>query len=239
MTRLARVDTTPPWSLASAALILVFAFIVLIVGTTAAYVWLGDRSTTPLIGWTLGCLLIAALVWQTRAQDRADLRLGASSAPIALVMFIGVGAAVAIDVLGLAVTRAFLPVPELLDISIDGVSAGDIALAALFLIVAQPIGEELAFRGVGLPALRAALGGWIGLIVASAAYGVFHWVAYTPAYSAESGAAAAVWYGLIAPIAAGLLFGGVRVVTGSTRAAIAAHMAFGIFALFKLLALVN
>ncbi len=43
------------------------------------------------------------------------------------------------------------------------------------------------------------------------------------------------WYGLILPMLSGLVFGAVRAGTGSTLAAIAAHAAFGLFALLKLL----
>ncbi|MBK8020274.1 MAG: CPBP family intramembrane metalloprotease [Chloroflexi bacterium] len=239
LARLGRVDSPPPWPLTSAVVTVIFSFIVIIVGTTAATVWLGDSSTTSVIGWALGCMFMALMVWQTRARERDALKLGASSTPLALVMFIGVGAAIAIDVLGLALTRAFVPVPELLNLSLDGVSLVDIVLAVLFLVLAQPIGEELVFRGIALPAFRSAFGGWVGLLIASAAYGVFHWLAYTPAYSGEFGGSAATWYGLIAPILAGLVFGSVRVITGSTRAAIAAHMAFALFAIFKLLVLVG
>lgn len=237
--RLARVDFTPSWTAPSAVLTVIFAFIVIVVGTTAAYVWLGDTSTTPLIGWAFGCLLMAFMVWQTRAAGRAGLALATSKSPIPLVMFIALGAAIAIDVIGLAVTRAFLPAPELLDLNMTALNAGDVMIALLFMVIAQPVGEELVFRGVALPAFRVALGGWGGLLISAVVYGVFHWIAYTPSYSAEYAGLTPYWYGLIAPILAGLTFGITRIISGSTRAAVAAHIAFGIFAIIKLLVVVN
>jgi membrane protease YdiL (CAAX protease family) len=179
MARLGRVDFTPPWTIGSAALAVVFAFAVIIIGTTAAYVWLGDSSTTPVVGWIFGCLLMALMIWQTRSGERDALYMNSSQTPLPLIMLIGLGAAIAIDIIGLALTRAFLPAPELLDLNLGALSAGEILVAALFMVVAQPLGEELVFRGVALPAFRSTLGAWGGLIVSAVAYGVFHWVAYT------------------------------------------------------------
>lgn len=239
LARLAQVDFTPPWSAASAALTIVFAVLLIIIGTAAAFAWLGEGGATPLAGWLVGSMLMILLVRQTRVRDREALQLGTSRTPLALVLFIGVGAAITIDVVGLALTGAFVPVPELLGLNRDALNAVDLILATLFLVVAQPLGEELVFRGVALPAIRSALGGWGGLIVTSVAYGVFHWIAYTPSYSPQYGTFAPYWYGLIAPMIAGLVYGIVRISGGSTRAAIAAHAAFGLFAIIKLLVLAN
>jgi membrane protease YdiL (CAAX protease family) len=100
-------------------------------------------------------------------------------------------------------------------------------------VVAQPVAEELVFRGIALPALRQGFGAWMGLVLCSLAYGLFHQLAY----SSPTNDATLVWYGLALPLLAGLFISGVRVYTGSTRAAIAAHMAFGLFAVLKALTL--
>lgn len=239
ITRLGRVDFTPPWSLVSAALTIAFGMIMIIVGSTFAFVWIGEGTATAVVGWAVGCIFMALMVWQTRAKDRAALMLNAPRTPLALILFISIGTAVAIDIVGLALTSAFLPAPELLGINLAALNVRDILLAVLFLVVAQPLGEELIYRGVALPAFRAALGSWLGLVVTAAVYGVFHWLSYPPAYNATYGAFAPYWYGLIAPILAGLYFGAVRILSGSTRAAIAAHAAFGLFAIIKLLVLAN
>lgn len=239
ITRLGRVDFTPPWSLTSAALTVAFGVIMIIVGSTFAFVWIGEGTSTAVVGWAVGCIFMALMVWQTRAKDRASLMLNPPKTSLALIMFISIGAAVAIDLVGLALTSAFLPAPELLGLDLNAPNVRDIILSVLFLVIAQPIGEELIFRGVAQPALRSALGGWLGLIVTAAAYGIFHWLMYPPAYNATYGALAPYWYGLVAPLIAGLYFGAVRILSESTRAAIAAHVAFGLFAVFKLLVLAN
>jgi membrane protease YdiL (CAAX protease family) len=107
------------------------------------------------------------------------------------------------------------------------------------MLIAQPLAEELVFRGVALPALRTALGARFGLVATAALSAVFHLLIYPASYTAvDSGVSplAALWYSGVTPFLAALVFGSVRVVTGSTRLAIAAHVAFGLFALLRLLA---
>jgi membrane protease YdiL (CAAX protease family) len=48
-----------------------------------------------------------------------------------------------------------------------------------------------------------------------------------------------MWYGLLSPLIAGLVYGAVRLYTQSTRAALLVHAAFGLFALVKLLTLMG
>jgi membrane protease YdiL (CAAX protease family) len=81
--------------------------------------------------------------------------------------------------------------------------------------------------------LRETLGTWVGLVASAALYAVFHALAYPPA----PGQPAGYWYGFVLPFVAGVFFGGVRAYTGSTRAAILAHVAFGVFAVLKAFAL--
>ncbi len=237
--RLGRVDFTPPWSLTSAAIVVIVAFFLLLIGAAVGYIWLEDAPSARLLGWSFGALLMLLLVWQTLAKDRAALKLNAPRLPLALIAFVGLGIAIALDVVGLAITRAFLPAPETISVASGTVDIVGLVLAGVLLIIAQPIGEELVFRGVLLPALRTAWGGWVGLIVSAIAYGIFHWLAYTPTYSAEYGDFAPYWYGLIVPMVGGFVFGVVRVETNSTRAAIIAHAAFGLFAVFKVVVLVT
>jgi membrane protease YdiL (CAAX protease family) len=183
-------------------------------------------------------LLITGFVALSRRRDRAALRLEGSGRTLILAALFSLGIAILFDVLSLAVTRRFLPVPELLGLIQQSaadirLSPGEIVAAFLLMVVAQPIAEELVFRGIALPVLRQAFGAWIGLVVCALAYALFHQLAY----SSPTGDSTLVWYGLGLPFLVGLVVSGVRVVTGSTRAAIVSHMAFGLFALLKALTL--
>jgi MFS-type transporter involved in bile tolerance (Atg22 family) len=59
-------------------------------------------------------------------------------------------------------------------------------------------------------------------------YGLFHAFVYTSTNN--------TWHLFIAPFLIGLFMSAVRAYTRSTRAAIVAHVGFGLFALLKLLA---
>jgi membrane protease YdiL (CAAX protease family) len=76
-------------------------------------------------------------------------------------------------------------------------------------------------------------GAWPGYILSAILYAVFHLLSFPPAGSDFNG----LWYGQILPFVAGLIFGAVRLYTGSTRAAILAHVGFGLFAIVKMLTL--
>jgi membrane protease YdiL (CAAX protease family) len=106
------------------------------------------------------------------------------------------------------------------------------------MLIAQPLGEELVFRGVVQPVFRTILSAWPGLLVTALVYGLFHQLAYPPAY-ADISSQTALWYGLALPALQGVIFGMNRAVTGSTRAAIFAHAAFGLFALLKVFIIVR
>ncbi len=169
--------------------------------------------------------------------------VGGSMSPLQLTLFlllIGVGLALTLDVVTGRATGLFLPVPELLRPYQDFLlyqlptSAITWILAVLFMVVLQPIAEELVLRGIVLPTLRESVGPWPGFFIAAALSGAFHLLAY----AAPPGDFAATWYGMVSPFLAAIIFGAVRIYTGSTRAAIITHMAFGVFAVVKLLTVV-
>jgi len=169
--------------------------------------------------------------------------VGGGMSPLQLTLFlmlIGVGLAMALDVITGRATGLFLPVPELLRPYQDFVlyqlppSLSTWILAVLFLVVLQPIAEELVFRGIVQSSLRESVGSWPGYLIAAGLSGAFHLMAY----AAPPGDFAATWYGLVSPFLAALIFGAVRIYTGSTRAAIITHIAFGVFAVVKLLTVV-
>lgn len=232
--RIATLESAPPWSLGFALLTLLLAFVAVVAAVAFAEVWVGGRPAALLIGWTLAGLVMAMFVfqWRRAEQDRAALRLGAPRVALPLLLVINLGMAMLLDLVSLALTGQFVPLPELLPLAQAPGDAFAWVFAAVLMLVAQPLGEELVFRGVAQPALRAALGAWPGLLVAALAYGAFHLLAYTPQY-AQGSADAFLWFGLILPALDGVVFGINRAATGSTRAAILAHATFGLFALLK------
>jgi len=137
-------------------------------------------------------------------------------------------------VIGLAVTGVFAPSPELASLPIAAMTPMSWLFAVLLMVAAQPALEELAFRGVALPSLRHALGGWGGMIACAGLSAAFHLLAYPP-NTAGDNSLIPLWYGLLLPFLDALIFGAIRASTGSTRAALAAHAIFGVFAVIKLL----
>ncbi|MBL8161226.1 MAG: CPBP family intramembrane metalloprotease [Anaerolineae bacterium] len=265
--RIAHAEAAPPWTVWNAISALVAAFMSVLLGTSVTLVITrSNGQLTALLGWSIAAALIIAFILFTRRkpQEREALRLNiwqytpASPSktgkaitprdenvvpPLANLFFlllVGVGLAVTLDVITGRVTGLFLPEPELLrpyqdyalNVPISGVTW---LLAVVFMIVLQPIAEGLVFQGMLLPTLRQSVGPWPGYLISAALYGLFHLMAY----SQPPGDFAATWYGLIAPFFAGLIYGAVRLYTGSTRAAMLAHAAFGLFAVLKLLTLVG
>ena len=234
--RIGAAEPAPPWGLETVALTLVVSFLALIVGTFAAVALVTEADFAPLLGWIIGAAFIILFIVQSRRRDGEALRLNPSATPYPFILFIGVGFAIAFDILALGVSGAFLPMPELLGLNLADVGVVDWVLAFAFMVIAQPVAEELVFRGVAFPALRATFGAWAGLIVTALLYAAFHLLAYgAPAGEAR----ATLMYGLIVPFLAGLVIGAVRAYTGSTRAAMVAHAAFGLFAVIKLIMLVG
>jgi membrane protease YdiL (CAAX protease family) len=242
-TRLTRLEPPPPWGGGTVAGMIATAALLLIVGTFVTLTWLPPTAEARLAGWALGGLLLIGLIAlqnRNRPHIVAALRLGPGSTPLPFVLFLAVGVALTLDLLSLALTGGqFLPAPELAGVNPQG-SLLAWALALGFMLVIQPISEELVFRGFAFPWLRVKAGAWGGLLASAALYALFHVLIYPPDYSLSNptaDASAALWYGLALPFFAGLTIAATRAVTGSTRAAIIAHAGFGLFAILKLLAL--
>lgn len=236
MTRLTALDPAPPWTLVGVLVAFVAAFVAIIAGTGFALSWLGASPAAPYIGWVLGGVVMAVFVARTRRTDadREALRLHPPRMTF-LLLFLSIGIAMLFDLISLVVTGKFLPLPEMLTLAQNRGDVLTVVFATAFMVAAQPIGEELIFRGIAFPVLRGALGAWLGLVVCALMYGVFHLLAYPPA-SQDS---ALLWGALALPILDGLYFGLVRAYTGSTRAAVYAHAVFGLFAVLKVFALMG
>lgn len=246
--RISTLETAPPWSTLAALGGVVVSFAAIVIGTFIALALLNATQYTALVAWTIGAglTIIYVFVRFGKPEQRAALRLGAGENVVVvqqvfLMLLIGVGLSVAMDVVSGRVTSAFLPEPELMQLYTSvylnkvPISLLSWIFALLFMVVAQPVAEELIFRGVLLPSLRSAIGAWPGYILSALLYALFHLIAYGSSISDFNG----LWYGQILPFIAGMIFGAVRLTTGSTRAAILAHVGFGLFAVVKMLTLVG
>lgn len=238
--RLKQSEAPPPWSMASAIVTVFAAFIAFTTGGIAALTWIGDQPIAAIVGWCLGALATILIVLQSRRQPdhRAALRLGGARSPLLFILFVGIGLAVAVDLLSAAVTGAFLIAPELLNMSAAASGVGAWLVALLFMAVLQPIAEELVFRGMLFPQVRLLVAPWGGLLITALLYALFHALIYPPAYVGV-GDFATFWYAFAVPLLHGLILSGTRARTGSTRAAIGMHAAFGLFALLKLALLIG
>jgi membrane protease YdiL (CAAX protease family) len=250
--RIAAVEPTPPWSLAGAIGAMLASFLAIIIGSAISII-IGDSQYSLLLGWSLGAGLVIVFIWITRRSDRywSALWNGKEAAKtdssptqnIFWYLLIGVGLAIALDLIGRPIIGFIIPDPELLNlfsyVQLYGqpVVAFAWILVILFMVVLQPLAEGLVFQGLLLPSLRATMTSWPGFILSAVAYTMFHFVAYQQPSIAST--TAVIWISIAQPLISGLIFGAVRIYTGSTRAAILTHVAFGVFAVIKLLTLVS
>lgn len=246
MARIGFPESPFPWSLQSALFTIVMAFVAVFLSSAVVLSVAENQQYTYLAVWSLGCAVAAAYAWFSARlpEKRLALRFEVNSLPMQntlFLLFIGVGLAVALDVVTGRVTNTFFPEPELFNAYFfhtafqEPMTLVTWLLAFLLMVILQPLSEELIFRGIALPALRRTFGAWPGYLLSALLYGLFHLFIY--ANSVDS--FAALWYSFISPVIAGLIFAAVRLYTGSTWAAVLTHAAFGLFALVKLLTLVG
>lgn len=247
--RLAKIEPAPPWGIPIALGMLVAMFAAIILGTTLAQLFLPETPAQPLAGWIIGGILTIFLVFITRRrtpEEQAALRLTPTQSPLPIIVLFSLGMAVLIDLISLGITGDFWTAPELLSFfSVDSENAllpfGNLtitawALASILMVIVQPVAEELVLRGVMFPALRSSLGAWTGLLMSAIFHAAFHLLAYT---AFQLNGLTTVWYVLVVPFLDGLVISCIRAYTGSTRAAIIAHAAFGVFYVLKALTLVG
>ncbi len=241
--------TPPPWNLVTALLAVVAAFVFVVLGTLVGGAWFGGpiEALPPfaqLVGWLIAAVLTALFVLQTRraAPDRDALRMTPASIPIPLILFVAFGAAIAVDLIAVILAGGvFAPAPELLAFAQGSAAAApgfrEWAVAVVLMVAAQPVADGLVFRGLLLPSLRSALGGIAGILAQAVIYAAFHYLAFTPAYAQGQGVS--LVYGVVVPLLEGVVLGVVRILAGSTTAAIFAHAAFGLFAIAKLVVIIT
>lgn len=234
LNKLSQPEPAPPWSFFAALGTFVGTFALLVIGTTIAQIVIGDSPTSIMTGWSIGMiltiLLIGTMFGRTDAQVDA-LRISTTPRNLPLILLLGFGVAVMFDLISwVVVGDQTLASAELLSFTRSAVDVGGWLLALLFMVLLQPVAEELVFRGVMFPALRASLGAWTGLLFCAGFHAVFHFVAYAPTPDNQR---VLFWYGLLLPFLDGLFISGVRATTGNTRAAMVAHAALGLFAVLK------
>lgn len=231
---------SPPWGFlevtnAVSALIIATFLIGSVIGLTIS----GDQVNplALLSGWTVGSLITIGYIYLTRRRSPQSvnaMHLGPSPNPMLFYALLGVAAAISVSLGAFFGSGQFLTVSELSSL-IRSQSVLDWILAGAFLILAQPIAEELVFRSIMLPKLRYALGPWAGLMSMAAFYSLYHFLLY----GATLTGSATLWYGIVQPLFMAIFYGGVYIVTRSTRAAIAAHAGAGLFSLLAAIVLVS
>ena len=236
--KLTRVEPEPPWSFYGALGAFVAMFFAIIIGTTIAEISLSDSPTTIITGWSIGMVLTIIFVMISRhmrsVTDAEALKIGPTKVRLGVIFVFAISIAVTYDLISWAIIdKQIITATELATFSQrDALSISNWVMAALFMVILQPIGEGLVLRGMLFPAVRTAFGAWGGLTLTAIFHTGFHFAAYPPDAFDNP-----FWYGIIMPFLIGLFIAGVRAHTGSTRAAIIAHAGFGLFAIAKVLTL--
>lgn len=235
--RISAEQTPPPWGLLTAVGVALAAFAAVLMAAGIVGSFGGQTTTTTLLAYCLGMVLIALFVTVTRNRTPADgeaLAIGASSSRMPLILMLSFGVGAAFDLITLAFANVPLITAEFA--SVGGVAAVHQAglvgwlLMAVLLLILQPIADGMVFRGVAYPALRTYLGPVAGFFMAAAWHGIFHMVVYSTPSSSDF---ASVWVTLVAPILAGIYLSAVRAATGSTRVAMVAQAGLGLFFLVR------
>ncbi len=233
-------EEDPPWGYLTGLGAVIAMFIaVAFVGSIVALTLLPNNfATAQFVGWSLGMLLTIGAVRVLVRGGWHGLRLAESSRMPNFVAFaLGIGFAITVDLIVIFSAASVFSVPELSALPLNR-SVLLWALATVFIMLLQPIAEELVFRGVLYPALRAQVSATAAIFISALFYGVVHRILYYSPTGATAGAVG-IWVSLGEPVLVGVLLGGVRAYSGSTRAAIFTHAGFGLFALLKAVFILN
>ena len=242
MQKLSLPEEAPPWSLITAALTALVALVNLIwVGPAMSSLLLGSAEPTPfllMLGWTLGLALTLAYTLVNRRSSRESwqaLRLHRGFLPPQIALLVGVAIALAVDLAISLASGQFLPVPEIYGFQARGLAGA--VIAALLLVVTQPLAESLVFQAVILPSLRARFGPWGGVVITSVLFTLLHYAVFFSPY--QDFYASALWHGIAYPLLTGLAFCLLKVYTNSSRAVIIGRVGTGLVFLMTALALVG
>lgn len=201
------------WLAAQAAIgsLLIGRFDDAVSGDTAALAAHGPFVSLVTLGAALAPLAVVAAALRAARRDLSDylgLLLPARNyvvlGVVAIAVLIPLGDA-ASWLFGYAVTPQFV-----LDLYSSARDSGALLLLVLAIVVAAPIVEETLFRGFLLPSFAASpLGVWGALLLTSAAWALLH-AQYEPFY-------------LVQIIVLGILFGWLRLASGSSLLTIGLH----------------
>jgi membrane protease YdiL (CAAX protease family) len=145
--------------------------------------------------------------WQSLGWKPARL-------PVLTIVMLGIGAAVTV-----ALASALLRTPDVANPMTEMMrDPTSLILMAIFGVTLAPVCEELAFRGFLQPLLVRSLGAAPGIFLAGAAFGLLHFHEYGNS-----------WRHAVVITLAGVAFGCMRQLTGSTKAAAIMHAAYNGF----------
>lgn len=239
MAKLSRPEASePPWSLLGAVLTVFAMFICLIVIGPA----LVSMSTTRevlfpfelMVSWSIGLALTIVFVLFSRRSSEESwhaLLLTKGSRPLPMSLLLGIAIALALDLTVNLANGQFRPPPHIWGFQLRG--AFGLVLAALMLIVLQPLAETLVFQGVLLPRMRWTFGHRGGLIGASALYTALYNLVFIQPYAFYD----KVWHGIAFPMGIGILFCLLKVYTQSTGAVLLARTSAGLIFLLTAVAI--
>jgi CAAX protease family protein len=134
--------------------------------------------------------------------------------PFLTIVMLGIGTAVTV-----ALASALLRTPDVANPMTEMMrDRTSLILMAIFGVTMAPVCEELAFRGFLQPLLVRSLGAVPGIAIAGAAFGFLHFHEYGNS-----------WRHAVVIALAGVAFGAMRQLTGSTKAAAIMHAAYNGF----------
>ena len=223
--------SAPPWPLTRALPATLSLLAALVLGALLAHILTQGAPWAALAGWSAGALLVLLALRARFRRTGASLPLEPGGTPAPLALLTGFAAALFLDTLALAPGGPGAPTPELAALTVTSSTPALWPLAALYLLLLQPLAEGLVFRGLLQPALQARSSRRLALLLTALAWVVFQLLAY----SGPGGAGGAAF--LVTRLAGGLLLGIMRARSESARASIVAHAGLNLFALLRLLLL--
>lgn len=245
--RLLATEAPPPWGQMTALSTFLFCILCFIVGAFLALPF-GMANATLEAQWlalNIGALLtITYLAIRMRQPaNRTALRLSHHPGGPTLLYFIAWGLlfSFALDLLGRLLIGRILPPLELIDTyaSRADLSILSVVLAAIFMLLGQPLVEETVLRGILYPAMRARLSGTVGFGMALLSSALAHTILHNALYGGLGSERNILqfWLVIIAPLLSGFAFAIARAASQSTLVAILVHVGVGAGALLKLILL--
>ncbi len=234
-----------PWSMMDATIIVLVLLITLIL-VGPSIVTLPSANVTVItpfmlmFGWAIGQVITIAFVVINRRSSPESwqaLKLDKGLIPQPIAVLVGVAIALTTDLIVSLPSSQFLPIPEIFGLQTEGV--GSLVVAALFVVLIQPIAESLVFQGVLLPKLRVIMGPWGGVVMTTVIFTVIHYGIFYSSYESNYPQEAMLWYGIAYPLVFGFTFSLLKVYAQSTRAVILGRMGAGVILLLTALILVS